>query len=85
MCSEIIIREGRLEDASLIAEVQIKSWRHVYKGIIDQAYLDEGLDRDVRMKVWQETLARRTEGMFLAFEGAVLAGFALVEESRDVR
>lgn len=82
---EMVIREGGPEDAPLIANVQIKSWRYAYKGIIDQNYLDECLDRDVRMKVWQDTLTRKAEGMFLAFEATVLAGFAFVGKSRNER
>ncbi len=80
---ELNIREAKPEDAAQIAEVHIKSWRQAYKGVVHQSYLDNGLDINERTKRWREGLSESRKGTFLAFNGAALAGFATVGQSRD--
>ena len=56
MSVSIEIRAAQLNDAPSIAQVHIRSWKTAYRGIIDQDYLDNGLDLAVRTRRWQENL-----------------------------
>lgn len=83
MRNNINIRSANPDDAPFIAEVHVKSWRQAYKGIVHQAYLDNGLDVGVREQRWREGLIAGGKETLLAFEDARLAGFATVGPSRD--
>lgn len=83
MSVELNIREAKPEDAAQIAEVHIRSWRQAYKGVVHQSYLDNGLNVNEHTKRWREGLNKNRKGTFLAFNGAVLAGFVTVGPSRN--
>ena len=83
MSFDIEIREARPENAKDIAKIHIKSWRHAYKGIVHQSYLESGLDLADREKRWQENLSAGGKGTFLAFTGSKLLGFSTVGKSRS--
>jgi GNAT superfamily N-acetyltransferase len=44
MIQDVLIRPARQGDSEAIAKIYVNSWRAVYRGILPQRYLDEGLD-----------------------------------------
>lgn len=83
MCA-VEIRPANLEDAQPIAQAHIKSWKAAYKGIIDQSYLDNGLNVAERTQRWRENLAEEGwKTTFVAVAGSCVAGFATVGPSRN--
>ena len=82
--SQIITRRAVPEDAATIATIHIAAWRHAYKGIIDQPFLDKlSSEYDQRVSRWQNILANNARTVFLAIAGGKPAGFASVVGSRD--
>jgi GNAT superfamily N-acetyltransferase len=83
------IRRAGVEDAGAIAEVQVRSWRAAYRGIMPQSYLD-ALDTGRRTDRWARWIGNADwprEAMLVAEEaGSVVAfaNFGPLEESRDV-
>lgn len=83
MCA-IEIRSADPSDAARIAQTHVRSWRAAYKGIVEQAHLDHGLDIGVCTQRWQNNLVESGwKKTLAAFENAKLAGFATVGPSRD--
>lgn len=60
------IRDAVPQDASSIAQVQVKSWQSTYRGLLPQGYLDS-LDAAERAEQWQMRLSRGI-GFFLVVE-----------------
>jgi GNAT superfamily N-acetyltransferase len=80
----VTIRPGGVDDARPIAEVHVRSWRHAYRGLLPDAYLDR-LSVDEREQRRLAAIADREPetGVFVAeIEGRVV-GFASFCASRD--
>lgn len=79
------LRTAHPNDATQIAQVQIRSWRRAYKGIIDQAFLDTQLDLDAHTAHWKKALSDTPpqDVTFLAHDNTTLAGYATAGPSRD--
>lgn len=74
----LFVRPVRLEDARVLSEVHIASWRWAYPGIVPQAVLD-ALDVDKRSAEYAAWFAEsRAQGRFdlLAEEEGQVLGFA---------
>lgn len=76
----IEIRAATAEDAASIADINVRAWRHAYRGIIPDAYL-ESLDAASLTAKVRETL-RRHSTILVAHSGHVV-GFSWVSTSRD--
>lgn len=74
------IRPATPEDAPGIADVNVRAWRHAYRGMIPDAYLDALEPTTLTARV-SETLRRRAT-ILVAAPGAVV-GFSWVSTSRD--
>ncbi len=73
------LRSARAADAAEIAALHLASWRDVYRGLLEDAFLDgpaEGLIR----QYWREALAvrRRSGVVLLATAGGDSVGFIAV-------
>jgi L-amino acid N-acyltransferase YncA len=81
----VAIRLAGPEDARSIAEVHVRSWRHAYRGLLPDGYLD-GLSVDERTQRRLASLAEaRTDAGVLVAErddGAIV-GFASFCPARD--
>lgn len=53
MNEKISIRKVKYEDIEQIVDINIKDWKKVYRGIIDDDILDN-LNRDKKIKKWQK-------------------------------
>lgn len=78
--NEIAVRPAEVSDGAAIAAVHTESWRSVYRGILPDRYLDEGIVAD-RLRHWEDRLhapgaSRRL--VLLAEEGHRLLGFVCV-------
>jgi GNAT superfamily N-acetyltransferase len=80
------VRPARVEDAGQIAEIHVRSWQGVYRGLMPQDYLDS-LDPARRAATWAD---RITDGdwtrggcLVVAGDDGELAGFASVGRTRD--
>ena len=78
------IRRARPEDAEAVARVHVAGWRHAYRGLMPDDYLD-GLD-------WRDRVERRRASLsdgpdavstFVALLDGRLVGFAAHGPSRD--
>lgn len=82
---DLNIRQASIEDAPQIAKVHVESWQTGYAGIIDQDQLD-ALNVVQRQERWVKSLQPdnyQGSKMFLAFEGARLAGFSRAGPARS--
>ena len=57
------------EDLAAVARVYARSWRHAYRGIVPQDYLDR-----LSEGFWQQSLAQDVERTFVASEGSEVIG-----------
>ncbi|MEV6822574.1 GNAT family N-acetyltransferase [Nocardiopsis dassonvillei] len=82
----MLIREALPEDGPAVADVEVRSWRAAYPGIVPQDYLDamDTAERGARWSDWIAGAARPGAGLLLAGDGAgtvAFACFAPVEEA----
>jgi L-amino acid N-acyltransferase YncA len=80
--ASIALRLARPEDARPIAEVHVGSWRHAYRGLLPEGYLDR-LSVDEREASWREALATGSAGAVVAEAEGRIVGFASFGPSRD--
>ena len=80
----ITYQEATLADAEAIAQLHAQSWRHHYRGIMRDAYLDHAVHED-RQTVWVERLLRPsvTQHVVLAVNQSELCGFACTYAQHD--
>ena len=77
------LRRARPEDARVIAEVHVRSWKAAFTGLLPQDYLD-ALQPEDRLPQWQEALSATTwPVVLLAEENGVVVGFVELAPSRD--
>jgi GNAT superfamily N-acetyltransferase len=78
------IRAARPEDARPVAEVHVDSWRHTYRGVLPDEYLDR-LSVDDRESMWLGAFADPDpkSGALVAEADGHLVGFASFGPSRD--
>ena len=79
----VIIRAAGPDDAGRIAEVNVRSWRAAYGGIVPDAILD-GMDVEPRRQTWLGRIAdlgQRT--LFVAELDGRVEGYALSGPARD--
>jgi L-amino acid N-acyltransferase YncA len=76
------IRRATAADARGIAEVHVGSWRHAYRGLLPDGFLDR-LSVDEREASWREAFRDRGAGVFVAEEDGRVIGFASFGPSRD--
>lgn len=76
------IRRARPEDARAVAEVHVGSWRHAYRGMLPDAYLDR-LSVEDREAMWRHSFGEADGGAFVAEAGRRIVGFASFGPSRD--
>ncbi len=70
--SKILIRKVRYEDIEKIVDINIKDWKKVYKGIIDDNTLDN-LDRNAKIKKWREHY--NIGNVIVAEENGIILGY----------
>ena len=82
----ITYRKASSEDADTLAQMHAQSWRHRYRGILLDAYLEQEVEAD-RMRVWRERLRdpSATQHIVMALEGNTPAGFACAYAQHDPR
>ncbi len=78
------IRAAKPDDARPVAEVHVASWRHAYRDVLPDDYL-ERLSVDEREAMWLGAFADpdTKNGAFVAEEGGRVVGFASFGPSRD--
>jgi GNAT superfamily N-acetyltransferase len=68
------VRPATPDDARVIAEVQVETWRAAYVGVMPQEVLD-GLDVDERADAWRRWLSIETSAQFVAERSGAGVGF----------
>ncbi|MEU1898727.1 GNAT family N-acetyltransferase [Nocardiopsis dassonvillei] len=84
----MLIRTAVPEDGPAVADVEVRSWRAAYPGIVPQDYLDamDAAERGARWSDWIAGAARPGAELLLAEDGAgvvAFACFAPVEEGGE--
>ena len=46
------VRKAEIEDAEVIAQINVETWQNAYKGIIDATYLNERKVDNKRISTW---------------------------------
>jgi ribosomal protein S18 acetylase RimI-like enzyme len=77
-------RPATFSDADAVAALHARSWRENYRGIVLDAYLDEGLLEE-RLQVWHDRLDHPPGHQFvlLAVDGVNLVGFVCAFGAHD--
>jgi GNAT superfamily N-acetyltransferase len=80
----VLVRAARPEDARPVAEVHVASWRHAYRGLFAEEYL-ERLSVEDREAMWLGAFAdpEPKSGAFVAEVDGRIVGFASFGPSRD--
>jgi GNAT superfamily N-acetyltransferase len=80
----VSVRQARPEDARSVGEVHVASWRHAYRGLLPDEYL-ERLSVDDREATWRGAFADPDpkSGAVVAEAGGRIVGFASFGRSRD--
>jgi len=73
----VTVRRATVDDAALIAQVRIDSWRATYRGMIPDAYLD-GMKVEDSTRMWTRVLDAASDAActFVAEVEGELVGFA---------
>jgi GNAT superfamily N-acetyltransferase len=80
---EVVIRTAVPDDAARIAEVNVRSWRATYKGIVPKPILD-GMDVERYRQTWLGRIADLGERILLVAEvDGRIEGYALSGPTRD--
>jgi ribosomal protein S18 acetylase RimI-like enzyme len=77
----LVVRTARPTDTRAVAEVQVRSWRAAYAGLMPAALLD-GLSVDSRAEMWSRLVAR-SEHHLLVLTAPDVVGFASVGPDRQ--
>ena len=82
--SGIVLRPMQADDADAVAALHVASWRHAYRGVFTDRYLDHEADAE-RRQAWQSRLADPGTAWGLVAEDAArrLLGFAYVMPAHD--
>jgi ribosomal protein S18 acetylase RimI-like enzyme len=78
----MLIRLATIEDASGIAEVQVRGWHAAYRGIIPDSYL-ETFTVEARTERWRSILTQARHPLWVAEEAGVIRGWVSAGPSRD--
>lgn len=81
---EIRLREARIADAETIAQIQVRTWRFAYRGLVPDELLG-GLSVEKRAARWQEIIGRPESGSFtlVAESGEGIIGWCCGGKCRD--
>jgi ribosomal protein S18 acetylase RimI-like enzyme len=78
------IRKAKVEDASRIAVVHVRSWQVAYRGHMPDEFLD-GLDVEKRTNMWRELTQQPDKIIFVAEDSeSNIEGFSALGPSRDL-
>lgn len=79
-------REVTSNDATAIAALHAKSWRHAYRGILRDDFLDGDVFQN-RTDVWEQRLASPPANQYVlvAIENQRIEGFVCVQGGEDAR
>ena len=70
--NNLIIRKTKYEDIEQIVDINIKDWKKIYKGIIDNEIL-ENLNREEKIRKWKEHY--NIENTIVAEENGIILGY----------
>ena len=79
---DIIIRPALLPDASLIAQIHVRSWQHGYKGIVPQEILDN-LSIEKAHAGWVQQLTEKPHAVLVSEAQGQVTGWAAFGPTRD--
>jgi len=81
----LLVRRAEPQDAPVVARVHTASWRHAYRGLLPQEYLD-ALSVEARTKTWAKVFSQlpgqAMTSLVAELDGQII-GFACVGPSRD--
>ena len=72
----MIIRDAERAEFPLLAALQIRSWRDVYRGVMPDTYLDHEIENDLHTR-WQELRPSGDDLVLVADQGCI-RGFITV-------
>lgn len=79
----IALREARVGDAAVLADIHIAAWRAAYRGLMPDAYL-AALSLEERTKMWTSVLVRPSPAKSVIAEiGGAAAGWCRFGPTRD--
>ena len=78
MKNEMMIRNAEKEDVRQIAEILVEDWQKVYRGIMDDAFLDS-MSADLRYEIE----IKRYEKYLVAADGHEILGYAWLEPTAE--
>lgn len=76
--NKLVIRKVKYEDIEQIVDINIKDWKKVYKGIIDDEILDN-LNREEKIKKWREHY--NIGNVIVAEENGTILGYCRYDDN----
>lgn len=80
MAPAVVVRSARVDDAAPMARVHVDSWRHTYRGLVDDAVLDDPDLLRTRERFWVAALTDErwsSNRVAVAEADGVLIGLAM--------
>lgn len=80
----MIYRQANVADQEQIAQLHAENWRHTYRGLFSDAFLDHDVVDD-RLQVWAQRLASppQNQCVLVAMEQTKVRGFVCVYGQDD--
>jgi ribosomal protein S18 acetylase RimI-like enzyme len=78
---DLVVRNAQPDDARAVAEVQVRSWRAAYAGLMPAAVLD-GLSVDSRTRMWDQLITQPAHHL-LVLTAPEVVGFASFGPDRE--
>ena len=75
---KILIRKAKYDDIEQIVDINIKDWKKVYKGIIDDEILDN-LDRNKKVEKWRKNY--NIGNVIVAEEDGIILGYCKYDDN----
>jgi GNAT superfamily N-acetyltransferase len=82
----VMVRDGKIDDISQIAQIHVQTWQDAYKDILPQNFLN-GLSVEKRANQWKESIKNNQStgqnGLFVVSDGNKIYGFAACGAARN--
>jgi hypothetical protein len=79
----LTIRTAKLEDATILARIQVTSWRSAFRNIASDDYLDHMVSEEHQADDWKEILADSEQVVIVAEMDDRLLGYARAHREDD--
>ncbi|MBP3546864.1 MAG: GNAT family N-acetyltransferase [Alphaproteobacteria bacterium] len=77
------VRKAEIEDAEVIAQINVETWQNAYKGIIDATYLNERKVDNKRISTWIRIIESSERIVLICENDGEIMGYLSAGSARD--